>query len=40
VIESTGFKPYKEKNTPLTKREAQVAAACQADYELLREFKI
>ena len=40
VIESTGFKPYKEKDTPLTEREAEVAAACQADYAYLKKFKI
>ncbi len=40
VIESTGFKAYQEKATPLTDREAEVAAACQADYEFLKEFKV
>ena len=40
VIESTGFKPYRKKDTPLTKREAEVAAACQADYEFLKECKL
>lgn len=40
VIESTGFKPYREKDTPLTDREAEVAKACQDDYAFLKEFKI
>jgi len=40
VIESTGFKPYQQKDTPLTAREAEVAAACQDDYEFLQRHKI
>jgi len=40
VIESTGFKPYQEKATALTKREAEVAQACLAEYEFLKRFKI
>ncbi|KAA3639372.1 MAG: HAD family hydrolase [Proteobacteria bacterium] len=40
VIESTGFKPYQEKDTPLTPAEAKVAQACQDDYQLLRAFRL
>lgn len=40
VIESTGFKPFQKKETPLTEREAEVAQACQAEYEFLQSVKI
>jgi hypothetical protein len=40
VIESTGFKAYKEKDIPLTKHEAEVAEACRDNYEYLKKFKI
>ena len=40
VIESTGFKPHQEKQTPLTDHESTVAKACQADYAFLQKFKL
>lgn len=40
VIESTGFKPGRKKDTPLTEEEIKVAETCEEDYRFLKGFTL